>query len=64
MRTNKRTLLQRIQALLERSPGEVTGSYDLDTPQGVRVAFRSVLERQEKILRLLKDTIEMDRPVI
>ncbi|MHC4609078.1 MAG: hypothetical protein ACYS7M_01870 [Planctomycetota bacterium] len=64
MRTNKRTLLQRIQALLERSPGEVAGSYDLDMPQGVRVAFRSVLERQEKILRLLKDTIEMDRPII
>ncbi len=59
MKLNKRDFRRRIESLLERSPGELAGYYDVDAGQGIRAAFRDVLERQDKILRLLKDAFEL-----
>ncbi|MCP4246636.1 MAG: hypothetical protein GY778_06275 [bacterium] len=59
MKLNKRDFRRRIESLLERNPGELAGYYDVDAAPGIRAAFRDVLERQDKILRLLKDAFEL-----
>ncbi len=60
MTIKRKNLLRRITALLERRPGELVSSYDTQSPQGLRLAIKDVLERQDRMLRMLKESVELD----